>query len=92
MATNKSPWYLLRNSQGKPDGTWTMAWISWLIWAVNAFLAPFAGSVFVIFGQQIHLTEFDWGSSIAVLVNSLPYVARRNQILSPKPAAPEEKQ
>jgi hypothetical protein len=90
MATNKSPWYLLRNSQGKPDGTWTMAWVSWVIWAVGALLAPFAGSKFSIFGQEIVLAEFDWASAVAVVATAIPYVARRNKILSPKPAEPVE--
>jgi hypothetical protein len=88
--TDKAPWYILRNSVGRPDGLWTMAWVSFLIWCLYAVSQGLLG------GTTAHLTtaiagvnldfnlsipkDFDWASLTGLSPTWAAYIIRRHKI------------
>lgn len=82
-----APWYILRNSKGCPDGTWTLAWVAFWIWCLHAIiLGLFGGSVVTIttdvFNWNLTIpSDFSWGTSLGLLPLLASYIVRRHRIL-----------
>lgn len=79
-------WYLLRNSEGKKDGMWTISWLSFLVWFMHALIIGLlGGSAFVFTGKTISVTitipaTFEWTSLVALIPTWAGYIIRKHEI------------
>lgn len=77
------PKFLLRNSDGKRDGMFTLVWLFSIVVAINALIGMFAGSTITfatnVFDVSVVVPGFEWETIPALLTVVTGYVIRRNK-------------